>query len=274
MQATVTRYTMVDGEKPFVMYHILCTCGSFRWEVVHRFSDFEKLDKELANKKHRSHGKLPPKILFGNMSQTQIQKRMTALQLYLDVLLGDPTTLEDENIDKFLEIKRHTKVQSNLRRGIIAVNADYVQAIFDHEAKDETELSFKRGDQLIVLHREGTWWYGTRRSDKSHAGFFLSNYVQPFLPMTDVVINRPHPRVIHSYEEAQLIKNRPVGKVMQLAFEYLTDDESTVRRKDRIQIIAPENEEPVVPGCSYVVPEKISTRFWIPDEFLSELAEQ
>jgi hypothetical protein len=269
MQANVIKYTLIEDEtKPYVNYHISCTKGVYRWEVTHRFSDFEKLEKDLSSRKHN--GKLPPKIYFGNLSVSQIEKRMKSLQAYLDALLSDITILDDEHLDKFLEIKRHTQIK---RTGIVTANADFVQAVFQHDAKDETELSFRKGDQIIVHQREGNWWYGELRQDKTTRGYFLSNYVHTMVSFTEFpILEEPPIRVVKTYEQAQKSKNLPVGKVMQLRFEYLADDGLVLGENAHVRIIEPIGND-FMSGCTYVKPFNSSaTKFWIPDEYLIELA--
>lgn len=270
MTVTVTHYTTLEGgEKPYVVYHILCVADVSRWEVLRRYSEFEKLDKILSHKKHRSHaGKLPSKILFGNMSATQLQKRMQGLQIYLDTILSEEGSFEDEDISNFLEIKKHVKPSA--RRSIIShVNSDNIQALYDFESRDETELHFKKGDQIIVLQRESEWWYGHMKYDKSRYGFFPASCVQPL-----VTTNQESPKPLSSlsnmtYNEGKGIKGRPVGSELCMAFDYFIEDQDIVLHAlDRVSITTPEKNESARSGFSYILHRKRQVCTWLPDEYL------
>uniref|UniRef100_A0A671VEA4 Osteoclast-stimulating factor 1 n=1 Tax=Sparus aurata TaxID=8175 RepID=A0A671VEA4_SPAAU len=52
-----------------------------------------------------------------------------------------------------------------------------VKALFDFEAKEKGELSFKRGEIIQVLDKiDDNWWTG---ACKGHTGIFPQNYVTP-----------------------------------------------------------------------------------------------
>lgn len=54
-------------------------------------------------------------------------------------------------------------------------SASVVVALYDYDATEEGELSFKEGDQIKVLDNSGDWWMGEL---KGQTGMFPSNYVQ------------------------------------------------------------------------------------------------
>ncbi|ELP91351.1 signal transducing adapter molecule, putative [Entamoeba invadens IP1] len=51
-----------------------------------------------------------------------------------------------------------------------------VTALYDYTAAEEGELTFKEGDVIEVLERDGDWWKGKTKSGVT--GIFPSNYVQ------------------------------------------------------------------------------------------------
>lgn len=56
-----------------------------------------------------------------------------------------------------------------------AKQSSVVVALYDYDATDEGELSFKEGDQIKVIDNTGDWWMGEL---KGQTGMFPSNYVQ------------------------------------------------------------------------------------------------
>lgn len=55
------------------------------------------------------------------------------------------------------------------------VNVNTVTALYDYDATEEGELTFKEGDIITVFDRSGDWWTGEVNGQK---GVFPSNYVQ------------------------------------------------------------------------------------------------
>lgn len=50
-------------------------------------------------------------------------------------------------------------------------------ALYDYDARTEEDLSFKKGEHLIVLNdNQGEWWYARSKATK-HEGYIPSNYV-------------------------------------------------------------------------------------------------
>lgn len=54
-------------------------------------------------------------------------------------------------------------------------SAPLATALYDFNASDNTELSFKTGDKLTILTQEGNWWKAELRGRQ---GTIPSNYVQ------------------------------------------------------------------------------------------------
>jgi len=50
--------------------------------------------------------------------------------------------------------------------------------LFDYEAKQSKELTFRKNELIDVLDKRASgWWIGTKVDDKSQSGLFPSNYV-------------------------------------------------------------------------------------------------
>jgi endophilin-A len=61
------------------------------------------------------------------------------------------------------------------KKSIQTPSASVVVALYDYDATDDGELSFKEGDQIKVIDNSGDWWMGEL---KGQTGMFPSNYVQ------------------------------------------------------------------------------------------------
>jgi len=53
-----------------------------------------------------------------------------------------------------------------------------VRAKFDYTGKDERYLSFKKGDELIILEKNKSWWTGCHPSNRTKEGFIPANYIE------------------------------------------------------------------------------------------------
>lgn len=47
---------------------------------------------------------------------------------------------------------------------------------FNYEAQNDDELSFKKGDIMMITSKEGDWWYA-HFLDSAQEGLIPSNYV-------------------------------------------------------------------------------------------------
>ena len=52
---------------------------------------------------------------------------------------------------------------------------EYVLALYDFQGEKSTDISFRQGDKIMVLKKEGNWWVGLC-NDK--IGNFPSNFVE------------------------------------------------------------------------------------------------
>jgi hypothetical protein len=63
------------------------------------------------------------------------------------------------------------------RSSAAPVARDAVRAIYDYEASAADEISFQKGDIIMIVSRDGDWWKGVPPGSDS-AGLFPFNYVQ------------------------------------------------------------------------------------------------
>lgn len=52
------------------------------------------------------------------------------------------------------------------------------RALFDYIGKDERYLTFKKGDDLVIIEKKKSWWTGYHVDNPSIQGFIPPNYVQ------------------------------------------------------------------------------------------------
>ncbi|KAL5248104.1 hypothetical protein ACHWQZ_G017321 [Mnemiopsis leidyi] len=58
-----------------------------------------------------------------------------------------------------------------------------VEAMYDCEADDIDELSFKTGDIIVVVEEiDDSWWFGMIDGDDSRKGIFPKNFIRPYEP--------------------------------------------------------------------------------------------
>ncbi|MCI4377593.1 hypothetical protein PGIGA_G00205300 [Pangasianodon gigas] len=86
------------------------------------------------------------------------------------------------------EVKRYTtdrtQNSSSLLPGQVLQNGDAVStdskiviALFSYEAENKNELSFKKGEKLVILDENGEWWKAKSLSS-SKVGLIPSNYIK------------------------------------------------------------------------------------------------
>jgi hypothetical protein len=58
--------------------------------------------------------------------------------------------------------------------------AKRVKALYDYNAQEENELTFKAGDVIIVIVEDDSgWWQGKLEKNQSKEGLFPGNYCEP-----------------------------------------------------------------------------------------------
>ena len=96
-------------------------------------------------------------------------------------------------------------------------NRVFHRALYDYDAEDEDELTFKAGDQIDVLSKDSEvsgddgWWVG-RVNGKGKIGLFPSNYVVDAadIKQKSSIVNSAAPRQI-DFEDISLIDVIGVG---------------------------------------------------------------
>lgn len=85
-----TQFVRIIGkevEETYTVYIIQVTLEKYSWTVRRRYSHFVDLDKQLTRYWKLDKTLLPPKKIFGNQSDTFVQKRKNELEIYLQTVL-------------------------------------------------------------------------------------------------------------------------------------------------------------------------------------------
>ncbi|CAH1782631.1 unnamed protein product [Owenia fusiformis] len=77
----------VETIDKYTVYIIHVTIGQYYWTLRHRYSEFSELHEKLVASHAIEKNLLPPKKLFGNLSEGFIEKRRKDLESYLEKLL-------------------------------------------------------------------------------------------------------------------------------------------------------------------------------------------
>lgn len=59
-----------------------------------------------------------------------------------------------------------------------AKTSEFAIATFTREKQGDGEISIKEGETLLVLKKDGEWWYGSTLGPQSATGYFPSSYVE------------------------------------------------------------------------------------------------
>eukprot|EP00277_Geminigera_cryophila_P037334 CAMPEP_0173104218 /NCGR_PEP_ID=MMETSP1102-20130122/39056_1 /TAXON_ID=49646 /ORGANISM="Geminigera sp., Strain Caron Lab Isolate" /LENGTH=133 /DNA_ID=CAMNT_0013999585 /DNA_START=10 /DNA_END=407 /DNA_ORIENTATION=+ len=105
------------------VYTVMCSAGVNRWEVRKRFSDFVQLNAAFKAKQKIT-GILPPKQLFGKMSDATIKKREEGLGAYLETLLLDMLPPQVDMVRAFCQVP-----QSLLRQQEVSSSSSTAPAV-------------------------------------------------------------------------------------------------------------------------------------------------
>lgn len=108
LTATVVKASPVEDHSTY-RYHIDVQCGTSRWEVVKRFSEFDSLLQGLTASKYSGLPKLPSKTLLGSPTDpASIDARKTQLKNVLQDILFRADTRSSQLVRNFLAAELHT----------------------------------------------------------------------------------------------------------------------------------------------------------------------
>jgi hypothetical protein len=309
MQATITSYitekdieaqssssSSSNKDKTYVAYKIRCKLDDTEWDLSKRYSEFHHLQKQLlkvaGGSAQKALAKFPPKLVFGNLKESNIAKRKFNLQVWLDSVLTNEELYDIRDVHEFLETKKHvsnfsgklangssssgsTQTAKAVRANSIPVSSgirqELVKALFDYKKNDDSEIGFDQGDVLLVVQKDNSgWWYGRIHSKANGSpatsstptdmnelnGFFPSNYVTPLETSSD--------------ESAKPIVRKKVRYDYQAdpASLKTTHKELSIKTGEIVILIesGPENN-----GWCFVQKEnKPQEEGWIPEDYLDK----
>jgi hypothetical protein len=189
-------------------------CGphSTKWTVTKRYNDFSDVRESLM-KHHKkiSDFDFPAKQILNRFDPKLVEYRRSSFERFLRSCSEHEDIINDPTLKKFLQIntgqtitaKRATAPStssvtptlntssSNLNKqahnsvavmqsakpasGTATVARDQVVAAYDFNGETNFDLSFKTGDVIGVLEKQGEWWKGELNGK---VGYFPANYVR------------------------------------------------------------------------------------------------
>ena len=88
----------------YTEYFLLILYKGSEWGIRKRYSDFVKFDRYLQESGYEIAYKLPEKNFWSRFDDTLISKRMVELQAYLNSLLQNTLSTDNNLIREFLEV--------------------------------------------------------------------------------------------------------------------------------------------------------------------------
>eukprot|EP00029_Vermamoeba_vermiformis_P005510 TRINITY_DN1934_c0_g2_i1.p1 TRINITY_DN1934_c0_g2~~TRINITY_DN1934_c0_g2_i1.p1 ORF type:complete len:451 (-),score=115.05 TRINITY_DN1934_c0_g2_i1:95-1417(-) len=189
-------------------------CGphSTKWTVTKRYNDFGDVrDSLMKHHKKISDFDFPAKQILNRFDPKLIEYRRSSFERFLRSCAEHEDVINDPTMKKFLQIntgqtisaKRATvpisspstptlnTSSSNLNKqahnsvavmqsakpatSSTTVARDQVVAVYDFNGETNFDLSFKTGDSIGVLEKQGEWWKGELNGK---VGYFPANYVR------------------------------------------------------------------------------------------------
>jgi hypothetical protein len=295
MEATIISYNQkeVENEKPYIVYNIRCKMDGVEWTISKRYNDFYQLQKTLLKTTtpnvHKELASFPGKMMFGNKKSEKLERRKFNLQVWLDTVLTNSETSESRDVHFFLETKKHVgylptrtskdKHSSTTDTSVTAVTTkahasakiqEFVKALYSYKRNDECEISFEKGDILLVLQKdESGWWYGRVHSQANESkstgsnelnGFFPMNFAAPLTDEEEEVVNTSNQKVVKK----------------RVLYYYQADPESlktsmkelTIKSGEIVTILSSDSKNN---GWCYVQREEngVVEEGWVPENYLS-----
>lgn len=146
IKCKVCNYSFVETSNIFkskyVEYTILITCTFKGWQINKRYSDFEKLNKNLSKRLN----KLPelPLKKIDSLSLEVIKERMSGFEKYLNNLLFNYNILQLPDLGQFLElnldlVKVHIESENAKEIGMMKRNKSSMSSAYGNTACNSKE---------------------------------------------------------------------------------------------------------------------------------------
>jgi hypothetical protein len=102
--ATIQRYAVSSGISGHVEYIVKVDYNGKVWPIRKRYSEFDQVDRKLRKKGYDLPNKLPPKLMWGNLTEETINRRVRDLDVYLASLVAHVPS-DDSLLKEFLEVE-------------------------------------------------------------------------------------------------------------------------------------------------------------------------
>lgn len=108
-ESTKVSIPEVELQQPenYMVYLIAIEVGPVSWKVRHRYSDFVSLHEVLVADHGVTKDLLPPKKVIGNRDPVFVEKRRSALELYLASVLTFLQHTMPRELAKFLDFHKY-----------------------------------------------------------------------------------------------------------------------------------------------------------------------
>ncbi|KAJ1521684.1 hypothetical protein ONE63_003327 [Megalurothrips usitatus] len=108
-QSTRVAIPEVELQQPenYIVYHITVEVGLVSWRVTHRYKDFADLHEKLVADHGVTKDLLPPKKVLGNRDPVFVEKRRSALEVYLESVLTFLRQTMPRELAMFLDFHKY-----------------------------------------------------------------------------------------------------------------------------------------------------------------------
>eukprot|EP01084_Bolivina_argentea_P161367 280921_1 len=132
-------------EKPFIAYNLTIIDGKLKWQIWKRFSQFEKLHKQLLKIIPKFEAQLPPRKTFGRFKPAFIEQRSDLLQKYITVIEQNEQVIKLNEFKQFVIPTPYEIIE--IKEEIIERKAKQSVEIFNDSSEDT-----KQNDGMIKVH--------------------------------------------------------------------------------------------------------------------------
>lgn len=108
-ESTKVHIPEVELQQPenYMVYQISVEVGPVSWRVAHRYKDFVELHEKLVCDHGVTKDLLPPKKVIGNRDPVFVEKRRSALEMYLASVLTFLQQTMPRELATFLEFHKY-----------------------------------------------------------------------------------------------------------------------------------------------------------------------